>query len=136
MNRKSKFFVIATFIYLLLFVSGCSYSKAYDGPSRSRSELAVIKGFGVSIVRVNGREISGVSAGAEVLPGDNRVEFLVDPGSYSYLGTERKLHELTMKAEAGKEYAVSSGQGSGKLCAWELNEVGAVDYHKTAGCVR
>ena len=127
--------LIATLLALL--VVGCSSQQAYLGSHRANDEIAVIRGFGVSLRKVNDIEIGSNSSAVDVLPGKNRVVVTADASNYNMLGSEGTFLVLEVNAEAGKQYAITSQRGIGRLCAYEIeSSTGQPDYHRSAGCLK
>ena len=135
---KARFTYKARYLLItFLLISGlqaCGLQKAFSGPNKSKTNIAVVRGHGVSLRTINGNAISSMSSGAIILPGRNKIEFMIDGANYNSRGPDHSTYSLELLAEAGKEYIITGKRGDGRLCAWESVN-GSPDYGKPSGCV-
>ena len=137
-NSSTMLFCTVFIIFTIILTTGigCSPMRAYEGESRGREEVAVVRGYGVRFHRVNGRPYSVTEAGVEVLPGSNAFELTLDNSNFNSDSPESGMLNLDMNAEAGKSYAITARRGDGRLCAFPvIPETGDPDLARPAGCV-
>lgn len=137
-NSSTMIFCIVFIISTIVLTTGlgCAPMRAYDGESRSREEVAVVRGHGVRFHRVNGHPYSVTEAGVEVLPGKNEFELTLDNSNYNSDSLDTGMLNLEMQAEAGRSYFITSRRGDGRLCAFPvIPETGDPDLARPAGCV-
>jgi hypothetical protein len=132
---KTTSLLLSACLFISTFVA-CSATKGYSGSSRSASEVAVVRGYGVTLHQVNGVDVSSFSSTVEILPGENVIQLSINASNFNSRDVERNLYTLKMKAEAGMQYAVTSKRGYGPVCAYLIEpETGATDYSSSAGCI-
>ena len=132
---RSRLSLVLQITFLLFFsASGCGLQKAFSGPTRDSAQIAVVRGHGVSLMRINGNAISSMSSGAIILPGRNTVEFVIDGANYNSRGPDHNTYMLELFARPGTEYIITGKRGDGRLCAWEAVN-GSPNYKKPAACL-
>jgi hypothetical protein len=133
-----KNFQFNTFLLfgLLLVCCSCGSTKGYKGPNDTGVETAQVKAHGVEFQRVNGIEVGINSSGLEILAGKNEIELTINASNYNDRGPNPKVYKIVMNAEPGMKYAVTGRRGSGKLCAFPLNDAGDPDFSAPAGCIQ
>lgn len=130
LTRKFPYFAI------FITLSGCSLAKGYHGATLPDSELATLRGHGVTIHQVNDLEIGATAAGVSVPAGENRIYFTINASNYQDQGTITDLYEIKATVVAEKEYVITGQRGDGRVCAWLVSETnGLPDFGQSAGCV-
>jgi len=121
---------------LAVLMVGCGFTKrAYEGSSRSSSEVANLRAHGVRIHTVNGMEIGSAVAEVEILPGKNEVAVSITQGNYNMLNRHDEVFKFSIEAKAGTTYSITGRRGDGRLCAWPIiPETGKPDFQHPAGC--
>lgn len=92
----------------LLILAGCVSTKQYEGPTRKRSEIAVLENGegvfgGMTVTEINGKELGiGTAEGFEFLPGE--ITLVVEHTSLD----KEKGDAITLRftAEAGETYTL------------------------------
>ena len=129
-----RIFSLALIISVLFIMTACGSIRAYSGPALSSSEVATIKGHGVSVKRVNDQEIGVATSSVEILPGPNIVYIAPNASNYQMLGDDNVLLKLVLNAEAGKRYAITSKRGNRNICAFEIDrDTGKPNYNLSSG---
>jgi hypothetical protein len=119
-----------------LLFSGCTTTKAYPGDARPSSELALLRGYGVTMQTVNAVQVGITSGAVKILPGPNEVKLTINASNFNSPGIDDYVYTLKFNAEAGKEYVITSQRGIGRVCAWLVNPLtGSPDFTKSAGCL-
>lgn len=108
---------------LTLFIISCSTTQMYDGPKRSRDQIAVINGMspldpltlGISaqVKKVDGKPVPGSGTKIEVLPGEHEFEVYCSMSGRSFTGT------MTLNIEAGGDYIIPVGV-EGNKCSFDI----------------
>ena len=123
-------------LFLLLCSSGCALAKGYRGPTKARSELAVVRAHGVTIHQINDLEIGSTASGVLVPAGETKVYLTINASNYNTPEESLELKELELQLEGDTEYLISSQRGVGPLCAWPVSSVSQTpDYKNPAGCL-
>ena len=90
-----------------LLFSACGPMKAYEGEARPAEEIAVLQWSnwtgGVRVKSLNG-ELPGQASSAQILPGENIVNFIHSPN----FGLTTYSMTLTFDAEAGRRYKIDA----------------------------
>ena len=123
------------FIAFILLLSGCATQKAYYQLPPGAQTATVIS-HGVSLIEVNGRQISSTTSAVEVLAGQSEIRLKVDPSNFNAGDNTNRTYRLILQAEPGKEYIITGRRGNGRLCAFLKDEAtGQPNLHAPAGCI-
>lgn len=116
----------------------CTLARGYSGSTRPASELATIRGHGVTIHQVNDIEIGPTAPGVQVPGGKNVIYFTINSSNFNNPEEVRTLRELEVELRGGKEYIITGQRGDGQVCAWSVSTTdGSIDYSDhSAGCVK
>lgn len=132
MVRNTSLVILSSF---LIFLHACSVVRGFSGGSANRADLAIVRGHGVFIERVNQTLISDTVSGVLVLPGRNEVDFTIDPSTFNSRGPDEHVYKIIFEAAPGTQYVITGQRGDGRLCAWPIvPESGDPDFSKPAGC--
>lgn len=114
----------------LLLLSGCGTMVAYEGAPQPKEAVALVKtpsglkqfaGKSMSnIICVDGKRVSGLDSGAQVLPGKHQIEvsFLYQPIWGSPIGQRFFAGYIDFEALAGREYVATGDLVNGQATIW------------------
>jgi hypothetical protein len=135
-SEYRRILLLLGFLMLSVLIGGCSAQQMFGGPSRKKAEVAIVRGWGVTLHTVNGTSVGKDSAGVLILPGPNRFEVSINASNYFDGGSDGQTYLLLVNAQAGKEYAITTKRGAGQVCAYPLNEsTGDPMFDQSAGCI-
>ena len=130
---RSLLLLTATIAALTL--SACSAQQMFGGPPKPKAEIAIIRGWGVDIISVNGSPVGVGSAGVVVLPGINNVVVRDNAANYNDLGDQNRVYAVPVLTGPGIEYAITSKRGSPNVCAYPLDPAsGEPMFDRPSGC--
>src|SRR5882724_6285275 len=112
---------------MAILISGCAATQAYDGPPKSREQIAVITGMsgweitnmGIAarVTRIDGKELAEASSKIEVLPGKHEIEV-----ECWMQRVPKSTNVNSIDAEAGVDYLIFIGAKDGKCFTRILNK--------------
>lgn len=138
MLLRSKWPKLACGIAVCCVFTSCALARGYSGAQRPASELATVRGHGVTIHQVNDIEIGTTAPGILVPEGKNVIYFTINSSNFNNPEEIRTLRELDVVVQGGREYIITGQRGKGQVCAWGVSTTdGSIDYSdSSAGCLK